>query len=90
MEEEVTPLVPSQAPLLHQIPRIFNTKTTGTRPAHWPLKMWGPSCTKLLSGAWRDNPSVVTSHPGTQRVQEFLLIQGGRRNLTIIGKIQYL
>ncbi len=25
---------------------------------------------------WRDNPSVVTSHPGTQRMQEFLLTQG--------------
>ncbi len=25
---------------------------------------------------WRENPSFVTSNPGTQQVQEFLLTQG--------------
>ncbi len=32
---------------------------------------------------WRDNHSFVTSHPGTQRVQEFLLTQGVYRQETI-------
>ncbi len=33
---------------------------------------------------WRDNPSVVTSHPGTHRVQEFLLTHSGHVDSTVI------
>ncbi len=84
LPEDVAPLVPSQAPLLHQVTRSFNTKTTGTRLTHWPLKMRDLSCTQLLSEGKIPN---LWHHidPGTQRVREFLLTQGERPFIRFIN-----
>ena len=75
--------------ILNQGPRtIFKTwvKKVGLK-SPWVSRN---SCTRWVLGSCvlnqgprtiffgRENPSFVTSHPGTQRVQEFLLTQGGK------------
>ena len=50
--------------------KLWSTPTNGHC---WLVNILHPA----INSVWRDNPSVVTSHPGTHWVQEFLLTQGG-------------
>ncbi len=64
-----------QVRLLHWVTRNFSHKNYRDSSCTLALENVGPVLHPAIF--WRDDPSVVTSHPGTQQVQEFLLNQGG-------------
>ncbi len=59
-----------------------------TQPAPRPLKMFYPTCTQLLFR--QGNPSIITSLPVTQQVQEYLITRGDFTGVSIIWKLHLL
>ncbi len=61
-------------PGLAEIPAPVGSQEVVDTPTNAHSWLVGPVLHPAI--VWRDNPSVVTSHPGTQPVQDFLLTQG--------------